>query len=99
MPDLSRSAKNVLERINADPKIAKNNKKYIEDLIIFLQAKGASQGTVEKYIYHYEKFLKAIGGSIDLLKAGRPELERAIAKINNLDLSPDERRKIKVMIF
>ena len=98
MPDLSRSAKNVLERINKDPKIAKNNKKYIEDLIIFLQAKGASQGTVEKYIYHYEKFLKAIGGSIDLLKAGRPELERAIAKINNLDLSPDERRKIKVMI-
>jgi hypothetical protein len=62
MPDLTRTAQKVLERIKNDPKVAENNKKYVEDFIVFLQAKGAHQRTVEKYVYQYERFLKAIGG-------------------------------------
>jgi site-specific recombinase XerD/ribosomal protein L40E len=98
MGDLSKTAQGILSRIEDDSRINKNNKKYINDFIIFLQAKGAKRATTEKYIYQYEKFLKAIGGNVDLLKAERPELERAIADINNLDLAAEEKRKIKVMI-
>ncbi len=98
MAGLSKTSQNMISRIDDDPKIAKNNKKYLEDFLVFLQAKGAKQATVEKYVYQYEKFLHAIGGNVDLLKAQRPELERAIANINNLNLAAEERRKIKVMI-
>ena len=55
MGDLSRTAQGILSRIEIDSRINKNNKKYINDFIIFLQAKGAKRATTEKYIYLYEK--------------------------------------------
>lgn len=98
MSELNKTTQNMFSRIMNDPKIAKSNKKYLNDFVIFLQAKGAKPMTVEKYTYQYEKFLNAIGGDADLLKAQRPELERAVARINNLSLVDEEKRKIKVMI-
>jgi site-specific recombinase XerD len=98
MEGLSKTASTILGRINSDPLMLQANKKHIADLIQFLQARGAKPLTVDKYVYHYEKILKALGQRKDLLKASRGDLERVVAKINTLGLADEEKRKIRVTL-
>ena len=98
MEGLPKTTETIVSRINSNPSISNVNKKHLSDLIIFLQAKGAKPLTIDKYVYHYEKFLKAIGPGNNILKASREDLEKAVAKINTLNLSNEEKRKSKVTI-
>lgn len=98
MSESGKMASTVMNRIEADPSILEANKKHLRDLVTYLQAKNSKPNTVEKYVYHYEKILKAMGGMTDILKADKPDLERAVAKINTLKLVDEEKRKIKVTI-
>ncbi len=98
MENVSRVAANITDRIDSNPRILQANKKHLADLIIFLQAKGAKPQTINKYVYHYEKILDALGPNKDLLKASREDLEHVVAKANTLNLAAEEKRKIKVTI-
>ncbi len=91
-------ASTVLDRINASRSISKANKKYINDFVTYLLARNAKRRTVDKYVYHYEKIMKAMGGDKDLMKADKEEVERALAKINALKLSDEEKRKVRVTV-
>jgi site-specific recombinase XerD len=98
MAELTKMVMTVIERIKSNPSIAKENKKHLDDLIVYLQAKNMKPNTIEKYVYHYEKILHAIGEKKDILKADKKDIEKAIANINTLKLVDEEKRKIKVTI-
>ena len=98
MENVSGIAANIVGRIDSNQRILQANKKHLSDLIIFLQAKGSKPQTIDKYAYHYEKILDALGPNKDLLKASREDLERVVAKVNTLNLAAEEKRKIKVTI-
>ncbi|MCL4363133.1 tyrosine-type recombinase/integrase [Candidatus Marsarchaeota archaeon] len=98
MEGLQGNAKHVMNRIDSNLSISEANKKHIIDLVTYLQARGAKPNTIDKYVYHYEKIINLIGHEKDILKAKRPELETALARLNGLKLSEEEKRKVKVTI-
>ncbi len=98
MEGLSRTASTILGRINSNPLMMQANKKHIADLIQSLQARGAKPLTIDKYVYHYEKIIGALGPHKDVLKASREDLEKVVAKINAMDLADEEKRKMRVTL-
>jgi integrase/recombinase XerD len=98
MEELQGNAKSIMARMDSNPLIAEANKKHIHELVTYLQARGAKPNTIDKYVYHYEKIINLIGSGNDILKVKRPELEQAIARLNGLHLSEEEKRKVKVTI-
>ena len=92
----SRSIAVILKRIDSSKKPAAN-KKAVHDLIAFLQAKDSDPKTIVKHLYSFEKFLDALDG-IDVRKATKEDIERAMARINATKLAEWTKSSIKVVV-
>ena len=92
------SAEPILSRVRNNPRILKANKKALEDLVAYMQANGIKQTTIAKNVYCMEKFINAIDPKVNLVKAERQDIERAVAKIVSSDLSEETKRAIRVVI-
>ncbi|MDE1810668.1 MAG: tyrosine-type recombinase/integrase, partial [Candidatus Micrarchaeota archaeon] len=97
MADVERSIRQVLDSIEKDKKIPKENKSALENHINFLRARGADPKTVLKHLYCMKKFLPALGG-VDCREADRQDIERAMAKIEALSIGSETKRNVKSII-
>ncbi len=77
--------------------IPKGNIAAIDNFYTFLMAKNAKSRTIVLYLYALEKFL-IILDQIDLKKAKREDLEKAIARVNALELSERTKREIRTTV-
>jgi integrase len=88
----------MLERIRNNPKILKENKQAVEELLFFMQANSANQNTIAKHIYSFEKFMDALDSNVEIKKATRQDLEKAMARIESLKLGEETKRNIRVVV-
>ena len=93
-----RSVALILGRIKTDPDIVPQNKKAVVDLTAFLQAKGSDPKTVAKHLYCFEKFLHALDKGVNINKATKQDIEKAMARINTLKQSEWTKSNIKVVL-
>lgn len=99
MGDYSNKTLETLKtRIMAEKSIPEANKQAALDMLSYMRAKGAKTRTLDKHLYCFEKFILALGSDVEILKATRTDLERAIAKIEESGLSEETKRNIKVVV-
>ncbi len=72
-------------RILNDSTYLKANKRYVEDYIEHMKARAADLKTIHKHLYAVEFLMKMMGARIDLRKATKKDIERAIATLESAD--------------
>jgi len=88
----------IVDRIKRDSTLTDVNKQAALDMLSFMQAKGSKQRTLQKHIYCFEKYLHAMDRNVDVKNATRLDIERALAKIEGSEYSPETKRNIKVVV-
>jgi len=87
--------KTVYGRMMADSSISPVNKKAIAAHVSFLFARGANIRTVIKHQYCLIKFFGVLGKNVDVRKATKLDLERAMGGIERSEMAPETKRNIK----
>ncbi len=84
--------------IEADNFISESNKKTVFEHADFLKANGRDVKTAIKHLYSLRTFLKVLGKDIDLQKATRKDIEKAMGNLNATKLSDETKRDIKAIV-
>ncbi|MCL4364928.1 tyrosine-type recombinase/integrase [Candidatus Marsarchaeota archaeon] len=96
--DFEKDYDRLIGRIDADNYILQENKDAIHGYVARSKAQRLNIKTIIKHLYGLEKFLAAMDKHVVLKNATREDVEKAIAKLNGLDLSNEVRRSINVTI-
>src|ERR1700747_2327537 len=87
------SRERLLAKIDNNELLLPANKELIHDFLIYLTARGSKPATVWRHVYSYEKLVTAFDSNVEILKASRDDVVRAIAKIERLNLNSESKSK------
>ncbi len=96
--DFTKDFDRLIGRIDADSSILQENKDAIHSYVAKAKARNLNIKTIIKHLYGLEKFLEAMDKKVMLKDATKENVEKAIARLNDLDLSNEVRRSINVTI-
>ncbi len=88
----------LLKQIDEDPEISLTSRKATRILYEFMKAKGDAKRTIIKHLYCFRKFIKLLPKNLNLKKATQEDMQKAISKLEELTLSIETRRNIKVVV-
>lgn len=95
-------AENKYFEVMKNPKYSKANKQTLTDFVSYLQYRNSAPRTYQKHMYLYEKLMDCWDQKVVLLEATKLDMERAVAKMNQLGLGDLTISGIKItskMIF
>lgn len=87
----------MINAIEADSNISKENKTLVHKLTEFKQAQGAKDRTISKSLYSLSIFMKLVGKR-DLLKLSKEDIAKALSAIERSQYSPATKQSIKASI-
>lgn len=74
----------ILKRIDSNRKVPKESRQYVRKYLDWLRAQGVVARTQERHIYYLEKFLLCLPTGVKIDKAGKEDVEHAVAKMRSL---------------
>ncbi len=84
--------------IETDNFISEGNRKLIFEHLDFLKANGKNVKTAIKHLYSLRSFMKGFEKDLDLRKATRKDMERAMGNLNSSNLSEETKRDVKAIV-
>jgi integrase len=92
------SCDKLLRRIDENPRVLSRNKKMIREFMVYLQARGSKPATVWRHVYSFEKLVNAFDYDVDIRKASREDVVKAVAKIERLPVNSETKAKTKISL-
>jgi integrase/recombinase XerD len=93
-----RNCELLLKKIDENQPVLPENKQLIRDFVIYLQARGSKPATVWRHVYSYEKLVNAFDYKVNIVRATREDVVRAVAKIEKLNVNAETKAKIKISL-
>jgi integrase len=93
-----RNREGILKKIDDNGLILPENKELIRTFMTYLVARGSKPATVWRHVYSYEKLVNAFDYKVEILKATREDVVKAIAKIERLNVNSETKAKIKATL-
>ncbi len=97
MTTIEEQLEKLLKRIEIQLADQKSNDESVKEHVSWLYAKNMNPRTIVKHIYSLMKFFDAIGDK-DAKTLSKQEMERAITKINGLELSEETKRDVATIV-
>ena len=88
----------ILKKIDDNRLILPQNKRLIRDFLTYLTARGSKPATLWRHVYSYEKIANAFDYKVEILKATRENVVKAVAKIERLNVNSETKGKIKATL-
>lgn len=85
----------LIRGIKENRNMPRANKELVDKYISFMQARGLSDRTINKNLYCLCVYLKALG-KVEVLKASRDEIEKAMGTIEKSKYSAHTKQHVKV---
>lgn len=96
--DFKKDFDRLIEQIDSNEAILPENKNAIHSYINKSKSQDLNVKTKIKHLYGLRKFLEAMDKHVVLKDATKEDIEKAVANINDLELSHEVKRGIKVTI-
>ncbi|MEM3715354.1 MAG: hypothetical protein QXF82_10455 [Nitrososphaeria archaeon] len=88
----------IIDRINANKSMPKENKEAALVWYNFMKAKGSAAATIAKHLFCFEKFMEYMPKGVELSKATSEDLQAAVSRIRDTDYAAETKNNIRVVI-
>ncbi len=88
----------LVKQIMADEGLLEANREHVRAYISFMEANGKDTKTIIKHLYSLRHFLKLMAPRVNLKKATRKDIEKALVGLNSTGLGTQTRNDIMKVI-
>lgn len=95
---INEQTETLLQKMYAEFRPLQANRKAIDDHVSWLRARDSNPRTVLKHLYCLNKFLATVDRKEDLRKLDKRGMEKAMSKLNTMQLSEETKRDVKAVV-